>query len=67
MIPKFALQMSTMSLIFKNYSLVQVIFVMIRFHKTKSFLRKTKNIKRNGVNEQNTQTKHRQEHNFRKG
>ena len=42
-----------MSLLFKNYSLVEVIHMLIKFNKTKSFLRNTKNTDTNGVNEQN--------------
>ena len=38
LIQKFILQRSTMSLLFKNYSLVEVIYLLIRFNKTKSFL-----------------------------
>ena len=44
------LQRSTMSLFFKNCSLVEVMYVLIRFNKIKSFLRNTKNTGRNGVN-----------------
>ena len=42
-----------MSLLFKNYSLVEVIHMLIKFNKTKSFLRNTKNTDTNSVNEQN--------------
>ena len=43
-----------MSLLFKNYSLVEVIYLLIRLLiKTKSFLRNTKNTDTNGVIEQN--------------
>ena len=39
-----------MSLFFKNCSLVEVMYVLIRFNKIKSFLRNTKNTGKNGVN-----------------
>ena len=46
-----------MSLLFKNYSFAEeVMYLLIRFSKTKSFLCNTKNTDRNGVNEQNTHT-----------
>ena len=51
---KFSLQSSTMPLLFKNYSLVKVTYLLIRFNKTKFFPRNTKNTDRNGVNKQNT-------------
>ena len=48
-----------MSLLFKNYSLVEVIHLFIRFNKTKFFPWNTKNTDRNGVNKQIfTDTKH---------
>ena len=54
-----------MSLLFKNYSLVEVIYLLIRLLiKTKSFLRNTKNTDTNGVIEQNI---YREKDNFRKG
>ena len=65
LIQTFLLQRSTMSL--KNYSLVEVIYLLIRFHKIKSFLWNTKNTVRNGVNEQNTHSTHIEKGNFRKG
>ena len=44
-----------MSLLFKNYCLVEVIYLLIRLLiKTKSFLSNIKNIDTNGVIEQNT-------------
>ena len=43
-----------MFLLFENYSLVEVIYMLIKFNKTKSFLGNTKNTDTNGVNEQNT-------------
>ena len=55
----FTLQRSTMSLLFKSSSLLKVIFLLIWFSKTKSFLWKTDNTDRNSVNDQNTQTTHR--------
>ena len=39
-----------MSSFFKNCSLLEVMYVLIRFNKTKSSLRNTKNTDRNGVN-----------------
>ena len=45
-----------MSLLFKNYSLVEVINLLIRFNKTKLFSLNTKNTDRNGVNKLNTHT-----------
>ena len=42
-----------MSLFFKNYSLVEVTYLLNRFHKTNS-----KNIEKNGVIGQNTHTHH---------
>ena len=43
-----------MSLVFKHYSLVEVIYQLIRFDKLSPC--ETKNTHRNGVNEQNTHT-----------
>ena len=43
-----------MSFFLKKFSLFEVIYLLIRFNKTKSFLRNTKNIDTNDVNEQNT-------------
>ena len=63
LIQKFTLQRSTMSLLFKNYSLVKVIHLLIRFNKSRSFLWNTKNTDRNGINEQNTHTTHREKDN----
>ena len=51
---KFALQGSTMSSLFKNYWLVEITYLLIRFNKTKFFLWNTKNTARYGVNKQNT-------------
>ena len=45
-----------MSLLFKNYSLVEVIYLLIRFNKAKPLSLNTKNTDRNGVNKQNTHT-----------
>ena len=50
LIQKFTLQRSIMSLLYKNYSLVVVMYLLIRFKNT--FQRNTKNTDRNGVNEQ---------------
>ena len=57
------LQKSTMFFIFKNYSLVEVIYLRIRFNKTQSFLWNTKITDRNGIDAQNTHT--REKDNFR--
>ena len=40
-------------------------YLLIKFHKTKSLLWNTKNTERNGVNEQNTYTTHREKDTFR--
>ena len=42
-----------MSLLFKNCLLVEVVYLLITFNKTKPFLWNTKNTNRNSVNEQN--------------
>ena len=47
---------STMSFIVKNYSLVKVIYLLIRCYKTRFFLWNTNNADRNGVNKQHTYT-----------
>ena len=47
-----------MSLLLNYYTLVEVIHLMIRFNKTTSFLRNTKNTDRMGKNRQNTHTPH---------
>ena len=52
------LQSSTMSYLFKNHSLVKVVNLLIRFNKTKSFLRNTNNTNRNGIYVWNTYTTH---------
>ena len=54
LVQKFTLQRPAMSLLFKNYSLIEVIYLLIRFNKIKLFLWNTMNTDRNGVNEQNT-------------
>ena len=41
---------------FQQYSLVKVIYLLIRFNKTKSFLWNTNNTDMNGINQQNTHT-----------
>ena len=48
--------LSTMSFLFKNYSLVEVIYMLIRFNKAKFFQWNTNNTNRNGVNKQKTHT-----------
>ena len=47
-----------MSLLFKTYSLLEVIHLLNRFNKIKSFLRNTKNTDRNSINGQNTFISH---------
>ena len=47
---------STVSLLFKNSFLVEIIYLLIKFNKTNSFLWNTKNTDRNYVNEQIKQT-----------
>ena len=59
LIQKVTLQSVTMPLLFKNYTLVKVIYLLIRFNKTKFFLWNTNSIDRNGKNEQNTHHKER--------
>ena len=51
---RFTLQCSKMSLLFKNYWLVEVAYLLIRFNETKFFPWNTKNSERYGVNKQNT-------------
>ena len=41
-------------MLFKNYSLIEVTYLLIRFNKTKISQKNTKNTDRNGVNKQNT-------------
>ena len=57
-----------MSFLFKNYSLVKVIYLLIRCYKTRFFLWNTNNIDRNGANKQNiqTHTKHSEKDNTEK-
>ena len=55
---KFTLRESIVPPLFKKYSLVEDIYLPIRFRKTKSFLWNTKNTERNGVYEQNAHTTH---------
>ena len=43
-----------MVLLFKNYSLLEVTQLLIKFNKTNFFPRNTKNNERNDVNKQNT-------------
>ena len=56
-----------MYFLLKNYSLVESAYLFIRCNKTKFFLRNTKNTDRNGVNKQNTHTKHLEKDNIKKG
>ena len=53
-----------MSFLFKNYSLVKVIYIylLIRCYKTRFFQWNTNNADRNGVNKQNTHTHTRTKH-----
>ena len=50
---KFKLESSSMSSVFKNYSLAEVVYLLIRFNRVKSFLQNTKNTNRNRVKERN--------------
>ena len=61
------LQRSNMSSFFKNYSLVEVIYLLITSNKYKSFLRSIKDTNRKCLIEQNTHITHRDKYNFRKG
>ena len=45
-----------MSFFSKNYSLVKVIYLLVRCYKTRLFLRNTNNTDRSGVNKQHTDT-----------
>ena len=56
LIQRFTLQRSTMPVLFKNYSLVEVIPLLMRFNRTKSFLWNKENTDRNGINGQKTHT-----------
>ena len=47
---KFTSQISTLSLLFKHYSLVEVTYLFIRFNNTKSFPWDKKNTDKNSVN-----------------
>ena len=53
---KNLLKRPVMSFLFKNYSLVKVMYLLIRCNKTRFFLGNTNNTNRNGVNKQNTHT-----------
>ena len=55
-----------MSFLLKNYSLVESVYLFIRCNKTKFFLWNTNNTDRNGVNKQNTYTKHLEKDNIGK-
>ena len=54
LIEKFLLKRSAMSLLFQNYSLVEIIHVLIRFNENKSFPPNTRNTDRNDINGQKT-------------
>ena len=56
-----------MSFLLENYSLVESAYLFIRWNNTKFFLRNTYDTDRNGVNKQNTHTKHLQKDNAGKG
>ena len=45
------------SLLFKKYLLVEVIYLLVKFNETMSFLQNT-STDRNGINEQNKYTSH---------
>ena len=51
----------------QNYSLVEVIYLLIRFSKNMSFPRNKKNTNRNGINLQNTLITHAKKDKFLKG
>ena len=55
-----------MSLLFKNYSLAEILYLLIRFNKIKVFLWKKKNTDRNDANE-NADTTYIEKDNFSKG
>ena len=55
------------SFLFKDYLLVEVIYMLIGCNKTKFFLWNTNNTDRNDVNKQNTHTNHSEKHNTGKG
>ena len=55
-----------MFFLFKNYSLVKVIYLLIRSSKTKSFLSNTRNTDNNDINERNTHITRGEKENFRK-
>ena len=52
---------------FKSYSLVKVIYLLIRCYKTRFFLWNTDKTDRNGVNKQNSHTKHSEKDSTGKG
>lgn len=57
------LQISTMSWLFKNYSVAGLTHtLLIRFSKTKFFPWSTKHAGKNGMNKQNIHTQHTQTH-----
>ena len=56
-----------MSFLFKNYSLVEVVYFHIRCNKTKFFLWNTNNTDKNDANKKNTHTKHLEKDNTGKG
>ena len=56
-----------MSFLLKNYSLVESVYLFIKCNKTKFFLGNTNNTDRNGVNKQNTHTKHLEKYNTGNG
>ena len=51
---KVTIQSSTMSLLFKNYWLVEITYLLNRFSKSKLFPWNTRNTNKNGINKQNT-------------
>ena len=56
-----------MSLLLKNYSPVEVIYLLIRFNKIKFFPWNTKNTYRNGIKKTHKHTKHSENNNTGKG
>ena len=49
-----------MFFLFKYYSLVEIIYMFIRFNKTKYFLWNKKNTGSNGINEENANKGHKE-------
>ena len=56
-----------MCFLLKNYSLVESVYLFIRYNKTKFFQQNTIDTDRNGVNKQNRHTKHLEKDNTGRG